>query len=189
MPVREGFGIRLGAYLIDVLVMMVVVMGLVMLILTGSFSVGIGGGGGGTVTVDPGKVQLAGIIGSLLGLGYASLEIFLGRSVGKMALGLIIRGENGTPAPVNQLVMRYLVKYSPSILSLLMYITGVGIIGHLSTAASLVILVGCFMVLGQKRQAIHDMVAKTAVFKVNPAIQQGFQPIMPGQQYPPPGPQ
>ena len=29
----------------------------------------------------------------------------------------------------------------------------------------LVIFIGCFFVLGAKRQAIHDLIAKTAVFK------------------------
>lgn len=181
MPLREGFGIRLGAYLIDAIIMMVVVMGLVMMIFTGTFAVGFGGGGAATTTVDPGTVQLAGIIGSLLALGYASLEIFLARSVGKMALGLIIRSENAAPAPVGQLATRYVVKYSGSILGLLMFITGVEILGMLGNIASLVIVIGCFFVLGQKRQAFHDMIAKTAVYKLNPAVQQGFQPVMPSQ--------
>jgi uncharacterized RDD family membrane protein YckC len=35
----------------------------------------------------------------------------------------------------------------------------------LAPAAGLVIFVGCFLVLGDKRQALHDLGAATAVFR------------------------
>lgn len=39
------------------------------------------------------------------------------------------------------------------------------VFSSLGGLAGLVVGVGCFLVLGTARQALHDMVAKTAVFK------------------------
>ena len=43
--------------------------------------------------------------------------------------------------------------------------THVALLGLLGKLAGMVIFVGCFLVLGQQKQAILDMVAGTAVFK------------------------
>jgi len=40
----------------------------------------------------------------------------------------------------------------------------VAILGTIGGLASLAIFIGCFMVLGSEKQALHDMVGKTAVF-------------------------
>ena len=53
----------------------------------------------------------------------------------------------------------------------------------LASIAGLAILVGCFFTLGQNRQALHDVLARTAVFATAPVVQQGFEPVMPAGPY------
>ena len=186
---RKGFGIRLGAYLIDVVIMFIVIGGIVAVIFLGTFKVGFGtpNTAQGQQAVE-GAARTVAIVGPLLGLAYASLEIFLAQSLGKMLLKIKIMDEGGTPAPMGQLVTRYLVKYSASIIGLLVGLTGIAVLGWLQTLAGLAVFIGCFFVLGEKRQALHDMAAKTAVFGAATASAPGFQPIMPpaGGNPPPP---
>ena len=186
---RKGFGIRFVAYLIDLVIMIFVIGGFVSLIIAGSFTVSMG-----TPNTTAGQAATAGamrtatILGTLLALGYASLEIFMAQSVGKMLLKLKIADQSGAPAPMNQLITRYAIKYSASLIGLIVAITGIAVLGWLQTAVGLVIFVGCFLAFGQARQALHDMLAKTAVFGAATATAAGFSPIMSGSTPPPPPP-
>jgi uncharacterized RDD family membrane protein YckC len=106
-----------------------------------------------------------------------------------MLLGLKIASETGSPATQNQLVMRWALKNSGSLIGLLAIIIGAVvpflgmIIGWIGALANLAIFVGCFLTLGAQRQALHDILAHTAVFKLVPTA--GF-PVMPTQAPPPP---
>jgi uncharacterized RDD family membrane protein YckC len=55
---------------------------------------------------------------------------------------------NGEKASIDKLLLRALIKITGSF---------VGIIG-------LIIFIGCFFVLGKKKQALHDIICKTAVY-------------------------
>lgn len=79
-------------------------------------------------------------------------------------MGIRIANDDGTAAGVGKLLFRYLVKNSSSVLKMLALFTTVQLLGMLGNLAGLVIFVGCFFTLGVKRQAIHDMIAKTAVY-------------------------
>jgi uncharacterized RDD family membrane protein YckC len=85
--------------------------------------------------------------------------------------------------------MRFLFKNSGSLIGMLATIIGAVvpflgmILGWVAALAGLAIFIGCFLTLGAQRQALHDMLAHTAVFKLAPAA--GF-PVMPAQAPPPP---
>ncbi len=102
---------------------------------------------------------------ALVAVLYSLIEAFTGASPGKMIMKLKIGTEDGRTAPLSTYLTRWAVKYSSQILGALAIITGISVLSQIGSLAGLVIFVGCFLVLGAKRQAIHDMVARTAVFK------------------------
>jgi uncharacterized RDD family membrane protein YckC len=179
---RQGFGIRLGAFLIDFVFLLIIniIIGLI-------FGLGFG------IRYGSAAAQ-AGIgytlVSTLVMLGYWSTEIFNAASPGKKLLGLKIGAETGAPATQNELVIRYLAKNSPNLVGLLGILPAIGFIfGLLSVGLALAFLVGCFLTLGQNRQALHDMLAHTAVYKLVP-VSAGFpvMPMPPGTMPPPPPP-
>jgi uncharacterized RDD family membrane protein YckC len=153
---RVGFGLRFGAMLIDVVIVIVLmsVFGLGGVATTGISAMG--GGGPGYMTL---------LIVALIPLLYSSLEIFKAASPGKMILKLVISNEDGTAAPMDVLAKRWATKYSGSLLNLLAALTTVTLLQTLGSIAGLVIFIGCFLVLAEAKQAIHDKVARTAVYK------------------------
>jgi hypothetical protein len=173
---RKGFGRRLLAALIDAVTLLAFfcVVGM----LTGAGSRTVVSNGAVVVTT---AARIGTIVAALFVLAYTSTEIFLAGSPGKLILGMKIGSETGVvPAPQDQLVRRWLVKSSGSLLNLLYAITFIGLFWWLAFLAGLVIFVGCFFALGATRQALHDVLAHTAVYGPAPAMQQGFQPIMGG---------
>jgi len=184
---REGFGIRLGAVLLDAVILIVL-----------GFLLALVFGGGATLllgTGAPNAGHAVGFVGLLLGfiisVGYSLTEIFLAGTPGKLVLGLMIADERGVPATTEQLAKRWGVKNSGRIISMLGQMVGVAAIMYLGGLVGLVIFVGCFLVLGQSRQALHDRAAHTAVFKKAAVMQQagGAFPVMaPGTVPPPPPP-
>jgi uncharacterized RDD family membrane protein YckC len=182
---RKGFGPRLGAMLIDVAIMLLFfcVVGWI----TGAGMYMASTGPNGTVVVSTGA-RVGAIIAALFALAYGSTEIFMAGTPGKLILKMKIGSETGVvPAPQDQLVRRYLIKWSPQLLNLLFAITFFRPISWLSNLAGLVLFVGCFFALGVNRQAFHDILAHTAVYGVGASMQQGFQPIMGGGYGGPPG--
>ena len=94
------------------------------------------------------------LVASLAGIAFTSiffyvLEGFTGQTPGKMILGITVANMNGEKASIDKLLLRAFIKITGSF---------VGIIG-------LIIFVGCFLVLGEKKQALHDIICKTAVYK------------------------
>jgi len=150
---RVGFGPRLGAFLIDVVI--VIVISTIIGWFSGSFS---------RPTSGMMAPSTGSIVAWIFGLAYWLIEGLTGASPGKRILKLIIRNQNGGPADQNTLLKRYVLKSSATILMLLGNITTLGFIIGLSYLVGLAVFVGCFLVLGQKRQALHDILAGTAVF-------------------------
>src|SRR6266446_5736964 len=103
---RQGFGIRLAAFLVDFVFLLVIniILGLI-------FGLGFG------VRFGVAAAQASracSLVFTLVVLGYWSMEIFNAASPGKKLLGLKIGSETGSPATQNQLVIRYLAKNSPN---------------------------------------------------------------------------
>lgn len=172
MDKRVGFGPRLVAAILDAAVILAV-------------TVGIGGTIGGLMGVGAGRViggtagdgaaaAIGAAFGALLGAMvvasgftflYSLIEALAGASPGKMVLGLQVGLEDGRPAPVSAYLKRWSIKYSGSLLGFLGLVPGLHVLAVLATAAGLIVFAGCFLVLGDKRQAIHDLAANTAVFR------------------------
>jgi uncharacterized RDD family membrane protein YckC len=100
----------------------------------------------------------------VFGFLYSLIEAFTGASPGKMVLKLKIGLEDGRNAPLGTYVSRWAVKYAGTLIGLVALMPGLALLGTIGSLAGFVIFIGCFLVLGDKRQALHDMAAKTAVF-------------------------
>jgi uncharacterized RDD family membrane protein YckC len=174
---RVGFSTRLAALLLDVLI----IFGISFVaapIIGGFLGAAVATAGaeamGGGATDPAAAAAVGGFIGSLMALMvvvpliyvvYYLIEGLTGLTLGKLILGIKVANEDGTTAPVGTLMTRWAVKSSGNILTILGTILGISILGSIGGYVGLIIFVGCFMVLSAKKQAIHDMVAKTAVFK------------------------
>ncbi|MCX8051098.1 MAG: RDD family protein [Chlorobi bacterium] len=107
-----------------------------------------------------------GFVATALALVYSLFEIFAAASPGKMMLGIKIANADGTAATTQTLTTRWLVKTGlSSLLSIAGMLTGTAMLTTLSQVIGLVVFLGCFLVLGSNRQALHDMIAKTAVYR------------------------
>ncbi len=174
MEKRVGFGPRLIAALIDAVIVMVLAFvfgGMIGGLLGLGVGAALGSGGEAPGAVAGGSAgALVGALGGfaigivVFGFLYSLIEGLTGASPGKMVLKLKVGTDDGRNAEVSVYLTRWAVKYSGQLLRFLALITGISVISTLGSLASLVIFVGCFMVLGANRQAIHDMAARTAVF-------------------------
>ncbi|HPP38718.1 MAG TPA: RDD family protein [Candidatus Kapabacteria bacterium] len=168
---RIGFGRRLGAYLIDFVIYMF------LLVLAMSFF-GILDDFASLMTIgqdfgdNPEELQI--IMKDLyarfyplvlvIAFAYYSMEIFFAQTVGKMVLGIKIANSDRTQASLGTLVKRFVAKYFNYFLLLLYIITNIEIFSIFQSIFGIVIFIGCFLVLSQSRMALHDHIAKTAVF-------------------------
>ena len=101
---------------------------------------------------------------------YYLIEGLTGITLGKLILGIKVANQDGTVAATGSLITRWAVKASGNILTLLGGILSISILGTIGGLLGLVIFIGCFFALGAKKQALHDLVAKTAVFKKSDII-------------------
>jgi uncharacterized RDD family membrane protein YckC len=152
---KIGFGPRFLAALIDGVALMVV-----MMILGTVFGVSM------MPTPDAG-FSLFAIIMTLIPLGYISTEIFQAATPGKQLMKLKIKNQDGTDADQSILQKRFLIKTAGSLLQLVGAVTTLSIFNTVGGLVGLIIALGCFMVLTDDKQALHDKLAQTAVFKVS----------------------
>ncbi len=177
MEKRVGFGPRFGAFLLDfvvVIVLAIVLGGAVGGMLGMGAGAAVGSAGSEAEGAAAAGAALGGVFGAIAGMMigmavfgflYSLIEALTGASPGKMLLSLKIGTADGHNAPISTYITRWAVKNSGTLLSMIALLVATPAIGTLGTIASLVIFVGCFLVLGAAKQAIHDMAAKTAVFK------------------------
>lgn len=166
MDRRIGFSPRLGALLID-------------LVLAGGGALVLGPLLGGLigVAVSQGTSQpdplasglLGAIMGSLLVAGpfftlYFFLEAFTGFTLGKLLLGQRVRAQDGQPAPIPRLLLRCACKHPALLLGLLASLSGLDALGTLGRVLGALAFLGCFAALGGTRLALHDLIARTAVY-------------------------
>lgn len=95
---------------------------------------------------------------------YYSTEIFFAATPGKMILGIIIGDASKKNATMSQLVLRFFVKNISTVFTFLALITAVYFFSVLSSFLGMVIFFGCFGALSVRRQALHDIIAKTAIY-------------------------
>lgn len=162
---RIGFGPRLGATLLDIV--------FTLLLCAPVLVLGAGAGIAAALGLDAmmGAEEseafalmgvTAGMIGSILVCGlfatlYTLIEAFTGASPGKRAMGLQVAHADGSQGNTQLYLLRWALKNSGSLLNFLL--------PAISSLVSLVFFFGCFAALGEKRQALHDIIAKSAVYK------------------------
>jgi uncharacterized RDD family membrane protein YckC len=171
MDKRVGFGPRLGAALLDVVLITIVslLFGGTMGALLGLGAGAIAGAGAEADGAAAAGAAIGAVGGMMIGIYvfgflYSLVEAFTGASPGKMVLKLKIGFEDGRNAPVPTYVARWAVKYAGTLIGLVALMPGLHLLGTFGSLASFVIFIGCFLVLGDNHQALHDMAAKTAVF-------------------------
>jgi uncharacterized RDD family membrane protein YckC len=101
----------------------------------------------------------------LAGILYGLWEGITGAAAGKLAMRLMIAGDGGMPAPTEVLMKRFLIKNGAEVLMVVAAVTGNEPLSGIGGLWSLAVVVGCFLVLGERRQAFHDMIAHTAVYR------------------------
>lgn len=104
------------------------------------------------------------IMGPFIGLAlYNLVEAITGASVGKMILGLVVANQDGTQGDISLFMKRWAIKNIGYIFTIIsIWVPALYLVGSLG---SLVIFIGCFMALGDAKLALHDTIAKTAVYK------------------------
>lgn len=110
---------------------------------------------------------------SFTSIAYSLVELFTGASPAKHILGIVAAHEDRRQGDIALYAKRWLIRTSPSLVSIISLITGVTVLSWLSNLLALAFLVGCFFVLGEKKQALHDMLAKTAIFHKEDVIEAG----------------
>ena len=188
MP-RVGFSLRLWAYVLDWFLSALLGLG-ASLFFGAALGAALGAGFGGTVGAAAGGALganpeaalggltagalLGGMFGAVLGVGllfllsvaaYGLIEGFTGRSPGKMLLGLAIRNQDGRPARPKALWLRYALKHSAALAALLGASTGFLFLSALANALYFGFLLGCLAALNYNHQALHDILAGTAVYR------------------------
>jgi uncharacterized RDD family membrane protein YckC len=191
---RAGFGIRLGALIIDAVILFVIYW-IVGLVFRPSMDITPDTTAEQMMAAAMAAMRRAMLISFIVYLAYSLTEVFMAGTPGKQILKLKIVDQSGNNAPTDQLWKRWAVRWGATLgLGILWSLTGVGLFMALYSLAGLVLFAGCFMVLGANRQALHDVIAGTAIRQPAPVgfgapgYAQGFQPVMPGNAAPPPPP-
>jgi len=158
---RVGFGKRLGSSLLDFTISLLpgIVLGIYAGAAIAAFLLDFFYDEAQLKTIQAGfsgeiAATIIGLVTSLAGIAFTSiffyvLEGFTGQTPGKMILGITVANMNGEKASIDKLLLRAFIKITGSF---------VGIIGF-------IIFIGCFFVLGKKKQALHDIICKTAVYR------------------------
>ena len=95
---------------------------------------------------------------------FITIEVATGMTPAKRLFGLQIRQRDGTPARRSQILLRGLVQDGGSVLWLAGFFFPPA--APVGLAWNWVSILGCLMALGSRRQALHDRVAGTAVFRL-----------------------
>lgn len=93
-----------------------------------------------------------------------TLEVFYGATIGKLILGLRVANSNRTWAGFQQLLLRAFIKYISIFFNFLFLITMIDFISTIGTLLAVILIIGCFVALSEKKQTLHDLIAGTAVF-------------------------
>jgi uncharacterized RDD family membrane protein YckC len=95
---------------------------------------------------------------------YSLIELLTAASPAKRILGLRIATDNGLQASRQLLAVRWAAKYGAYMLAL---VPGLSLLASLWSVG---IFVGCFAVLATGKQALHDIIAHSAVFHIHDVI-------------------
>lgn len=161
---RIGFGPRLGAALLDIVFIIILLVPISLLGVGAGLAAAMGMDAAGSdeaealalLGMGAGAVAMI-LIAGVVGLAYTLIEAFTGASPGKRVMGLQVAQEDGGAGDTKLYLLRWALKNSGSLLQFVLPV--------ISSLVSLVFFFGCFAALGDKRQALHDIIGKTAVYK------------------------
>ena len=148
---REGFLMRFCAALIDGAICF-----------AGAFALSL-------ALVPAAGVWMATVLTTVAALGYTSLEIFKAATPGKMLLKLKITNEDGTEANRQTLIKRWAIKQIPQLANFVAAITTLAIFGWVTMFCFIGYVISCCLTFRPERQALHDTIASTAVFRTQQA--------------------
>jgi uncharacterized RDD family membrane protein YckC len=94
-----------------------------------------------------------------------SFDVYFAATPGKAVLRLCVGNVDGTPATLATRTSRWIAKTSPWFFYFLAAVTQHPLFGWLGGLTLLLILLGCLPILNESRQAWHDQVAGTGVFR------------------------
>lgn len=169
MEQRIGFGKRLGALLVDC-----VIVGVLVVVLGGAVGGMLGLSAEGLAAAgQPGAMSgatmgaMVGMIAAMavIALVYFLMEAFTGYTLGKLILGIRIANEDGSQAPVSTLFARWALKNISSVLTAAAVFTGIELLSVLGNVGGLVIFVGCFLVLGMTRRPCTTASSRRPFFR------------------------
>jgi len=175
METRIGFGRRLGAFVIDVIISM----GLTFIVVSlwGTIFENFVDWSKFTDEVISQMNTIYGnftdtiiymsVAGSLISFLYFIIEGFTGYTIGKLMLGIQVGTQEGIPADQGKLMIRFAFKNISAIVGLIGIASMISIIGTIGSVLGFIIIIGCFFALGENKLALHDMLAKTAVYRKN----------------------
>ena len=95
---------------------------------------------------------------------YTIIEAFTGASPAKMILGYKVANSDGTGGDISLYLKRWAIKNVSSFLYMLAFVTGLIFLFPLGSILGFVMFLGCFLALGDDKQALHDKIAKTAIY-------------------------
>lgn len=176
MDARVGFGRRFGAAIIDSLIILTLI--LIVFSYTGFWDSAADYGREVTGYIETNNEQMINVLterfleenkDSLLFSGllvplYFFLEVLIGASLGKLILGIKIGGLELNAAEGSKLTLRWAFKQSSNLLGLLGTALMIEALSTISSLLFLLVFVGFFFTLGEKKQSFHDMLAGTAVY-------------------------
>ncbi len=160
---RVGFGKRLGAYVLDFvfLIIISVVTPLVLGMQQPPPSADMDPSMMMDLIMSGMQMQLPAY---LIMLAYMLVEAVTGASIGKHILRIVVAHDDRQQGAISLFTVRWAIKNLSFIIFLLGVIMGSMIVVFISLLPSLIFFIGCFFALGEKKQALHDMLAKTAIF-------------------------
>jgi uncharacterized RDD family membrane protein YckC len=176
---RVGFGPRFAAMFIDSVFLIFIVLGICQLVISTGLGEFFSNKTLGMLNLDEDVyeemektlgpffrtylVMIA--LSNSAGLLYSLIEAMFGASPGKMIIGLQIAYEDAAHGDMNLFMKRWIMKNLSSILSLLYVTFGISFLNTLGGMMSMAFLVGCFFVFSDKKQGLHDILSKSAVFR------------------------
>lgn len=111
------------------------------------------------------------ILVAMVGIGsMISMELFWGRTPGKIMVGLTVAHADGTSCALKERSLRTISKYSGILLFFLAMEFGIPFLDTFAGCVSFFIFIGYFFMLGKQRQAFHDMLSKTVVFNIKNVV-------------------
>lgn len=173
---RVGFPRRLGAYLIDYLIIVLLIT--IALFATGQM-VELVESAKDLARFNDETLQLVarGIVPvvGVITLVYFSSELFMGASLGKLLLGIRIGSDDRYPAMFPKLLARYIIKNIGVVTSMISYAFATLVFDLAGDFLQFIVYIGFLFTIASRRQSFHDMLSATAVYYAGEIIENNNQ--------------